>query len=252
MSLTGLDTTLFLAINNFARATPWLQPLVRAYAVYGVALFAVLLLAGWWSARTDSSRTPPRGTPLPALPGRPRATARMAAALWAPLGVLVAVGANQPLVALVGEPRPAALYTNLLLLVPASSDPALPSDHAVMAGASAAGLFLVSRRLGWWTSGAAVVMAFARVCVGAHQPWDVISGLGFGAVISPLGYVLSRRVLAWAVQVAATMRPRPLVTTEPLLGVTAAPVRTGAVTGEDLCRSGPDRETWTGPGRSPA
>jgi membrane-associated phospholipid phosphatase len=48
-------------------------------------------------------------------------------------------------------------------------DPAFPSDHAVMAGAVAAGLWLVSRRLGVLTTVAAVVMAAG--------PADVLAGL---------------------------------------------------------------------------
>ena len=41
------DTQLFLAVNQFARATAWLHPIVAAYAAYGLVLFAALLLAGW-------------------------------------------------------------------------------------------------------------------------------------------------------------------------------------------------------------
>ncbi|TVT26308.1 UDP-diphosphatase, partial [Amycolatopsis rhizosphaerae] len=84
----NLDTHLFLTVNDFAKATAWLHGAVFGYATYGIALFAALLLAGWWSARR-------RADP-----------ARMAAALWAPLGMLLALGLNQPLSAAVGEPRP--------------------------------------------------------------------------------------------------------------------------------------------------
>jgi membrane-associated phospholipid phosphatase len=34
---------------------------------------------------------------------------------------------------------------------------------------------------------AAVLMAFARVYVGAHYPGDVVAGLGFGAVLAIVG-----------------------------------------------------------------
>jgi hypothetical protein len=55
-------------------------------------LFAALLVWLWWTA---SSR---------------RGSAAMAAALWAPAGMLLAVGLNQPLGNRVHEPRP---YTSL-------------------------------------------------------------------------------------------------------------------------------------------
>src|SRR3954462_11346471 len=47
----GMNQWLFDQINAFARATPWLHGAARAYAGFGVVLFAGLLLAGWWIAR---------------------------------------------------------------------------------------------------------------------------------------------------------------------------------------------------------
>jgi membrane-associated phospholipid phosphatase len=64
-----------------------------------------------------------------------------------------------------------------------------------MAGAAAAGLWLVSRRLGAVATVAAVVMAFARVYIAAHYPWDVVGGLLLGAAVSLLGWALLHRLL---------------------------------------------------------
>ena len=72
------------------------------------------------------------------------------------------------------------LYTTragILVLAHRSADFSFPSDHAVMAGAVAAGLWFVSRRLGIIAAIAAVVMAFARVYIAAHYPQDVAAGL---------------------------------------------------------------------------
>lgn len=162
------DVSDFQAVNDVARDTPWLHSTVVAYATYGVALFALLLLAGWLLARRqDDAR-------------------RMAAALIAPLGVLLAVAANQPIVHAVNEARPHTVLPHALLLVHASTDGSFPSDHATMAGATAAGLFLVSRKLGVIAAAAAVLMALSRVYVGAHFPVDVVAGLAFGAAIAAL------------------------------------------------------------------
>src|SRR4051812_44554196 len=120
----------FLAVNRFAEATPGLHAPMRMYAEYGVVLFAALLLLAWWRARRD------------------RDPATMAAALWAPVGVLVAIGLNQPLVNGFHEARPYTVFPHALVLVSHSPDYSFPSDHAVMAGAATMGVLLTSRRLG--------------------------------------------------------------------------------------------------------
>ena len=64
-----------------------------------------------------------------------------------------------------------------------------------MAGAAAAGLLLVSRPLGSIAAIAALLMAFARVYIAAHYPWDVIAGLTFGATTTLLSWLLLQRPL---------------------------------------------------------
>ncbi len=49
-----LDNRILDAINEFARNTPWLHPIVSGYANYGSAVFAALMLVGWWIARRES------------------------------------------------------------------------------------------------------------------------------------------------------------------------------------------------------
>jgi membrane-associated phospholipid phosphatase len=190
-----MDDRVFTAVNGFARATPWLHGFLVGYATYGVVLFAVLLGWGWWSARQ-------RGSGMPA-------------ALWAPLGTLLAVAVNQPIVAAVAEPRPYTMLPHLLVLATPSADPSFPSDHATMAGAVAAGLLLVDRRLGAVAAVAAVLMGFARVYIAAHYPQDVLAGFAVGAVVTVLGYVLVRRLLAVMVVRLEQTRVRPLQTPVP-------------------------------------
>jgi undecaprenyl-diphosphatase len=183
---------MFGGINEFARDTGWLHGILLAFAKYGVVVFAVLLVAGWWVARDRSPRT-------------------MAAALWAGIGTLVAVAANQPVVNSVQEARPYTDHHAILVLVSRSADYSFPSDHAVMAGAVAAGLWLVDRRLGIAASIAALLMAFARVYVAAHYPHDVVAGLAFGAVVVLVGWWLLSRVLTHVVDRLSTTPLRPLL-----------------------------------------
>src|SRR4051812_14196353 len=150
-------------------------------------LFAALLVAGGLLRRHAADRA-------------------LAAAGWAPLAVLLAVGLNQPLVSAFAESRPYTTHPGLLVLATRSSDFSFPSDHAVMAGAAAAGLWLVSRALGALATVAALVMAFCRVYIAAHYPWDVAAGLTFGALVTLLGWLVLRTPLT---VLACRLRARP-------------------------------------------
>jgi membrane-associated phospholipid phosphatase len=190
-SLRGLDDRLLGDVNDLARHTGWLHSAILGYATYGLSLFAALMLAALLLRRTGSDRG-------------------LAAAGWSALATLIAVGLNQPLVAAFGEPRPYTAHHGLLVLASHSSDGSFPSDHAVMAGAAAAGLWLASRVLGAIAGAAAVLMAFSRVYIAAHYPWDVVAGLAFGALVAVLGWFLLRRPLT---AVTAWLRRQPGVRT---------------------------------------
>lgn len=168
-----VNENLFSAINDFARATPWLHGVAVAYAKYGVVLFGALILLALWQARHAPH-------------------ARLAAAAWAGVGTLVAVALNQPIVSLVAERRPYMVHPGALVLVARSTDWSFPSDHSVMAGACAVGLLIAARRLGVVAAVAAVLMAAARVYVGAHYPQDVVAGLLFGGLVAGLGWYALR------------------------------------------------------------
>jgi len=183
---------LFLAVNDLARRTPWAHGAVLAYASYGVALFAALLLAGWWTARHSGPRA-------------------MAGALWAGAATVLAVALNQPIIAAAGQARPYTAHPEILVLARRSADLSFPSDHAVMAGAVAAGLWLVSRRLGFTATVAALLMAFARVYVGVHYPRDVLAGLALGAAVALGGWALLRGPLTALVVRAERTPLRPLL-----------------------------------------
>ena len=195
--ISELNEEGFGAVNAFAARTGWLHPLAAGYAVYGAVVFAALLLAGWWLAR------------------RRQEPVAMAAALWAPLGTLAAVGLNQIPVTAVAQPRPYAVLNHPLLLIAPTPDPSFPSDHAVMAGAVAAGLWLVSRWLGALAAAAALLLAFARVYVGAHWPADVVAGLLEGAIITLVGYLIARWLLIALVTRLSSTALRPLLTSAP-------------------------------------
>ncbi|WP_445185529.1 phosphatase PAP2 family protein [Pseudonocardia sp. Cha107L01] len=189
---------LLLTINALARSTPWLQTAMSSYAtVAGFVVFAELMLAGWWFARQRSD---------------PRA---VAATLWTPIGMLLALAVNQPITAHFAERRPYMVYPDLLTLAQHSLAPGFPSDHAVIGGAVTATLFLASRRLGYWTALAALVMAFARIYIAAAYPYDVLAGLLLGAAVSLVSFLLVRRPLVRLLGAADQTVFRPLITATP-------------------------------------
>lgn len=194
----GVQTDWFGTVNHFARRTPWLHAPARLYAEYGVVVFAGLLLASWLLARRDGDLR------------------RATAALWAPVGALVALGVNQFLVAAVAEPRPYSVLPHVLVLVSRSTDSSFPSDHAVMAGAVTAGVLVANRKLGLVSAALAVLMAFTRVYVGAHFPLDVVAGLLVGAIVALASYGAARPLLGRFVVVLARTPARSLVTARPI------------------------------------
>jgi membrane-associated phospholipid phosphatase len=135
----------------------------------------------------------------------------MAAALWSGVGTLVAVAANQPIVHRVHEARPYTVHPHILVLAHHSADFSFPSDHAVMAGAVTAGLWLVSKRLGAVAAVAALLMGVARVYIAAHYPHDVLAGLALGAGVVLIGWLLLSRPLTWLVELLRRTPLRPLL-----------------------------------------
>lgn len=185
---TDANQTLFSQVNDLARNTPWLHGVAAAYAEYGVVLFGALVLVAVWQ-------------------GRHAPHAKLAAALWAGIATILAVGVNQPVVSLVAEPRPYQTHPGILVLVARSTDWSFPSDHSVMAGACAVGLLIASRRLGAVAAVAALLMAATRVYVGAHYPMDVLAGLVLGAVVAGAGWLLLRKPLVLAVSRTRNLTP---------------------------------------------
>jgi membrane-associated phospholipid phosphatase len=195
---TPVDSGWYTSVTDFAHHTPWLHTPMTLWTDYGLGLYAVLFLLGWWLARGE-------------------AAAKMAAALWAPAATVIAYVVNSGLKTIVQEQRPCRTLAHAYTLVacPGTTDYSFPSNHATIAAAAAAAISLVSWRLGLIAAAAALLMAASRVYVGVHYPHDVLAGALIGAMIVLGVAPLARRLLTPLVE---RLRASPL---RPLLAMTA-------------------------------
>ncbi|NOY57234.1 MAG: phosphatase PAP2 family protein [Actinobacteria bacterium] len=189
-----MDGTLFLWINRLADRTGWAHGFFTGYARYGIVLFVVLLVVAYLDARHHND--------LRALAG----------SIWAGGAALVALGLGQVIGSAIDRARPYDAMAGVHLLVGKTTDFSFPSDHATAVGAVAMGLLLANRRWGIVAGIAAVLMAFARVYVGAHYPGDVLAGLALGAFVAAAGNVAVMPLLNRLVERLGRTPLRPLLT----------------------------------------
>jgi undecaprenyl-diphosphatase len=135
---SGIDGSVFTTVTDFARDTRWLNTPLTLWTNAGLAVFAVLMLIGWWNARR-------------------RDTAAMALALAAPAAVVAAFAVAEVAKKLVAEVRPcySLPHDYFVDACPARTDYAFPSGHSTTAFATVAALWLLNRRL------SAIAAAFA-------------------------------------------------------------------------------------------
>ena len=176
------DVSLLYDINGLTRETPhWLDRALAFVGEYGLLIALVLLVVWcWWGQRK-------RGT-------LDEAASSVAAVVWAPLAAGIAVLVNVPIRGFVERPRPAKDHSGLDVLVDGKNDFSFVSDHATLAMAMGAALFVANRRFGFAGLGLAAFEGFCRVFMGVHYPTDVIGGFALGTAValllSPLAMAL--------------------------------------------------------------
>ncbi|MFD8690151.1 phosphatase PAP2 family protein [Streptomyces sp. NPDC059651] len=190
---SSIDGGFYTWVTELAQRSPAaLDSAVRVWSDYGLALFALLMLASWWRSRTTDP-------------------ARTAMALCTPLVVVAAYLVNDLFKSAFHEQRPCrTLHVVTVEACPALGDWSFPSNHAAIAAAAATAIWLTDRRIGAVALAAALLMGASRVWVGAHYPHDVLIGLLAGALAAwPLA-VAARRCAPAVVRLRDS-RLRPLV-----------------------------------------
>jgi membrane-associated phospholipid phosphatase len=192
---SSIDGAAYRDVVDTAQHAPtWVNDVISVWSTYGLAVFAVLMLVGWWRARQVGAGA-------------------AVTALAVPVVVVIAYGIDSLLKLAVDESRPCqSLHVTTVDTCPAAGDWSFPSNHATIAGAAAVALFFVSRRLGAVAAVAALAIAASRVWVGVHYPHDVVAGILVGALVALGASALSKRwPEALARRITAT-RLRPLLT----------------------------------------
>ena len=161
LSLASVDYSLFRALNGIAGRSQLLDTFMVGVARYSPIFYALSLVGLWltWKARNQL------------------------AALIAGISALVALGLGQIVGYAFPRDRP-YLAHNVALLITHSPDTSFPSDHTTLAFAVAVAVWYLNRRTGIALVVFGVLVAVARVFVGAHYPSDVVGGAVLGGITS--------------------------------------------------------------------
>ena len=164
----SLDYDLFRVVNGWAGRIQAVDAIIVACAKFLPLVFALALVGLWLTWRPTNQR----------------------AAFLAGVSALVALGMGQLIGMAFPRPRPYLTHQVNLLIAP-TVDTSFPSDHATLGFAVAVLVWRYNRRAGKALLFLALVLAFARVFVGAHYPSDVLGGAVLGSLTSMAIAVLS-------------------------------------------------------------
>ncbi|MEO8910905.1 MAG: undecaprenyl-diphosphatase [Gemmatimonadaceae bacterium] len=162
-SSSSFDYSLFKAINGLAGRSHALDAVMIALAKYSPFVYAAALVLLWLTWKQKNQR----------------------GALLAGISALVALGLGQIVGHAFPRDRPYLVH-HVSLLITHSPDASFPSDHTTLAFAIAVAVWRFNRGAGVALLIFGVLVAIARVFVGAHYPGDVVGGAVLGGITSLL------------------------------------------------------------------
>jgi len=167
-----MDRRLYLDVNRLAARTAWAHGVLAFFArPYALGILLVVFLAALARARMTGFG----GSDIDQLAGL----------VWAAIATALAYAISVPSVHLVGRARPFHAVPQAAVLIAKPAGFSFPNEHAVIAAAVAAALWLSrSRLLATLATLVTVVIAFAVVYAGTAYPGDALGGLVLGALVS--------------------------------------------------------------------
>jgi membrane-associated phospholipid phosphatase len=173
-----VDRRFYLDVNRFAMRTAW----AHSVLVFFARPWALVVLAGLLVVALSRARVAGFGG---------SDIDQLAALVWVGVGAAVAYGISVPVVHLVGRARPFAAMPQAVVLLSRPAGFSFPNEHAVVAGAVAAGLWLARAWLvACVATLLALLIAFATVYDGVAYPGDAGGGLLLGILVSLALYPL--------------------------------------------------------------
>ncbi|MGD0985467.1 MAG: phosphatase PAP2 family protein [Acidimicrobiales bacterium] len=194
-----MDRRWYIDVNRFVTRTAWAHGVMAFFARPAVLLIlAILFLAALLRARLVGFG----GSDFDKIAGLG----------WAVVGTALAYAVSLPVVHLVARSRPFVAMPQAAVLVTKPTGFSFPNEHAVIAGAFAAGLWLSRARLTAAVATlVAIVIALAVVYTGTAYPGDAVGGLLIGTLVSLVIYPFAIGSLRALVQSVARSPLRFLV-----------------------------------------
>ncbi|ASI78134.1 undecaprenyl-diphosphatase [Bacillus cereus group sp. Bc002] len=168
MSFSQFNIDIFRALNDLGKQYSFLNPAIVFLAEYMVYIFALIILAYWFTGSRKS-----------------RMMVIQAMVAFVIAEVIGKIAGKFHL-----NYQPFAVLPDVNKLVDHAVDNSFPSDHTILFFSICFSFWLVRKKTGWLWLILALCIAISRIWVGVHYPFDVAVGALIGCISAVISYWL--------------------------------------------------------------